>query len=78
MANKIKKLLKKIGEKDRRRLMELIEKLAVNETKGLDIIKVVNTDFYRLKSGKFRIIYHIENKEAVIDGVKLRNEKTYK
>jgi len=37
------------------------------------ILKLKDTDFYKLKSGRFRVIYRKENKEMIIDGIKLRN-----
>lgn len=76
--DKIEKLLRKIGQKDRQRIFKLIEALLENRLAGLDTIKISNSDFYRLKSGSFRIIFHYENDEVIIDAVRLRNEKTYK
>jgi len=77
--DRIEKLLRKISQKDRQRISKLNEALIKGETTGLDIIKIVNSDFYRLRSGNFRIIFHYdETGEAVIDAIKLRNENTYK
>lgn len=75
--DKIQKLLMKISRDDRSRLLETIEKLLSGDKK-LDIKKIKNTDFYRVRSGKFRIIYHKEKAEIIIDSIKMRNEKTYK
>jgi len=75
--NKIEKLLKKISLKDRQRLLSIIEKLLKNP-KGLNIKKIKGSDFFRLRSGKFRIIFHYENKEIIIDSIKMRDESTYK
>jgi len=76
--DKIEKLFRKISKKQREYLLSIIEKLLSNNKKGLDIKKLKNTDFYRLRSGRFRIIYHKENEENIIDGVRLRDENTYK
>jgi mRNA-degrading endonuclease RelE of RelBE toxin-antitoxin system len=76
--DKIKKLFEKIAERDRKILKEVVIKLISGDEKGLDIIKVKDSDFYRLKKGNFRIIFHYENKIIVIDSIKIRNEKTYK
>lgn len=76
--DKIEKLLRKISKKQREYLLRIIEKLLSDNKKGLDIKKLKNTDFYRLRSGRFRIIFHKENKEIIIDGIKLRDENTYK
>lgn len=75
--NKIEKLLRKISKKDRERLLEILEKL-VEGDKTLRFEKIKNTDFYKLHSGKFRIIFHKEKGQIVIDGIKLRDENTYK
>lgn len=75
--NEIEKLLRKISSKDRERLLEIVEKL-VKGDKALKFEKIKNTDFYRIRSGKFRIIFHKENSEFIIDGIKMRNEGTYK
>lgn len=75
--NKIKKLLRKISKNDRDRLRDLLAGI-VNGDKKIKTVKIKNTDFFRVRFGKFRIIFHHENKEVIIDSVKLRNEKTYK
>ncbi|MBU3964433.1 hypothetical protein KJ562_01740 [Patescibacteria group bacterium] len=74
----IEKLLKKINKQDRQRLLEFIEKLIQGEGKGLNIRKVTDSDFYRSRSGRFRIIFHYENKEIIIDSIKLRDKNTYR
>ena len=76
--DKIEKLLRKISKKQRENLFSIIEKLLSGEDKKLDIKKLKGTDFYRLRSERFRIIYHKENKEIIIDAIKLRNDNTYK
>ena len=75
--DKIEKLLKKISKKQREKLFAIITKLLSGDKKGLNIKKLKGTDFYRLKSGRFRIIYHKE-KDIVIDSIRLRDENTYK
>lgn len=76
--DKIEKLLRKICEKERILLKEAIKSLITGETKGMNIIKIKDTDFFRIKKGKFRIIFHYNNDNVIIDSVKLRNENTYK
>jgi mRNA-degrading endonuclease RelE of RelBE toxin-antitoxin system len=78
MADDIEKLFRKISRHDRTMILDIIEKLISGDKKELNIVKVKNTDFYRVKKGNFRILYHFEKKEVVIDSIKLRNEKTYK
>ncbi|MDD3386708.1 MAG: hypothetical protein PHX92_02155 [Candidatus Pacebacteria bacterium] len=76
--DKIEKLFRKISKDEIRLLKELINNLILKKTKGMDIIKIEDTDFFRLKKRKFRIIFHYNNKDIIIDSIKLRNEKTYK
>lgn len=76
--DKIKKLFKKIKKEERKLLKESIIKLIFGETKNLNIEKIKNTNFLRLKKGRFRIIFHYQQEKAVIDSIKIRNEKTYK
>jgi mRNA-degrading endonuclease RelE of RelBE toxin-antitoxin system len=75
--DKIEKLLRKISPSERQRLFKLMKSL-ISGSKNLNVSKVTNTDFFRLKSGKFRIIFHYENKEVIIDAIKLRDKNTYK
>ena len=75
---KIEKLFKKINKRDRERLLVLTEKLISKNTERLNIKKITDSDLYRLRSGKFRIIFHHEKEKIIIDSIKLRTEKTYR
>ena len=76
--DKIEKLLRKISKKDRTALQFLIEEL-LGGGKNLNTKKLQDSDFYRLRKGKFRIIFHYNRKkEIIIDSIKLRRENTYK
>ena len=74
---KIEKLLRKISKKDREKLLGLLDNI-LNVDKKIKAIKIKNTDFFRVRYGNFRIIYHKQNKEIIIDSIKLRSKKTYK
>lgn len=76
----IEKLLQKISKKDRERLLFAIETLIKKNGQVAHVGKIKNTDFYRLKSGHFRIVFHYESKtrEIIIDSIRLRNDNTYK
>ena len=78
--DKIEKLLRKISQKNREQLLVIISKLLAGQKNSLDIKKLQSTDFYRFRSGRFRIIFHYEgrSKEIIIDSIKLRDENTYK
>lgn len=76
---KIEKLLKKISREDRERLLKIIERLLNKNKKGLQIKKVKDTDFFRLRSGRFRIIFHYDKSDnVIIDSIQLRDGNTYK
>lgn len=75
--NKIEKLLLKISKKDRIGLLDALEAV-ISGGGNLKIVKVKNTDFFRVRFKKFRIIFHKNNGEIVVDSIKLRNENTYK
>jgi mRNA-degrading endonuclease RelE of RelBE toxin-antitoxin system len=74
----IEKLFRKISANERALLSAISKKLENGETTGLNIKKLFNSDFYRLRKGIFRIIFHYENKTAIIDSIRIKNEKTYR
>ncbi|MFH1413143.1 MAG: hypothetical protein ABIG10_03925 [bacterium] len=76
--DKIEKILRKISKKHREKLFQIIDKLLNGEKKGLNIKKLKDSDFCILRLGRFRIIFHREGKEIIIDSIKLRDENTYK
>lgn len=76
--DKAEKLFRKISKKDRERLYNLIEKLMINDG-SLNIIKLKGSDFYRIRQGNFRVIFHYNSrKEIIVDSIRLRQENTYK
>lgn len=76
--DRIEKFFRKVSKKDNFLLEKLISSLLDGEIKDLDIKKLTDSDFYRLRKNRFRIIFHYEKKEIIIDSVKLRDDKTYK
>ena len=76
--DKIKKLFKKISHKEREKLLDIVKQLKSKNNSNLKTIKIVGTDFYRIRIGKFRIIFHYEDKKVKIDSIKLRDKDTYK
>ncbi len=76
--DKIKKLLQKISKKDRKILESIMAGLIFGDTSLFKVVKVKDTDFFRVRKGNFRIIFHYENKNIIIDDVRLRNDNTYK
>ena len=76
--DKLEKLLRKISEKERKLLKETINKLIIGKVEEMDIKKIKGTDFLRLRKGRFRIIFHYDKNNVIIDSVKIRNENTYR
>lgn len=74
----IEKLFRKISPSECALLSDIAKKLATGKTAGFQIKKLSGSDFYRLRKGVFRIIFHYENKIPIIDSIRLKNEKTYK
>ncbi len=80
IMNEIEKLFGKISGKDRILLQNIISDL-LNNKNSLNINKLKDSDFYRLRKGKFRIIFHYNSnskKEIIIDSIRMRRENTYK
>ncbi len=74
----IEKLFRKISIRERTLLSRVLEKLVSGEVVGLSVKKLAGSDFYRLRKGIFRIIFHYEGKVPIVDSVRLKNEGTYK
>lgn len=75
--DRIEKLFAKISKKDRNELLQLLQAISRNEA-TLKIVKIKNTDFFRVRSGRYRIIFHKDKAENVIDSIRLRDDNTYK
>ncbi len=75
----IEKLFRRVDLKERLRLEQAIARIVRGDLRGFLAIKIVGTEFYRLRVGRFRIIFHRDlQKGYLIDNVRLRNENTYK
>jgi mRNA-degrading endonuclease RelE of RelBE toxin-antitoxin system len=76
--DKIEKLFRKITKKERMMLSQVLAKLIANETAGLNIKKIQSSEYYRLRIGSFRIIFHTVGSGVIIDDIRLKNKSTYK
>ena len=78
--DRLQKLLRKISQRDRERLLGVLALLKQGALEGSDIIKLSGASYYRLRSGRFRIIFHREARtdKIIIDSAKMRDEHTYK
>jgi len=76
--NAKEKLFKKISQKDRKMLRDILA-LLLEKKPVLNVKKLEGGDFYRLRKGNFRIIFHYtKSNDVEIDSIRLRDEKTYK
>ncbi len=77
--DKIAKLLKKLSQKERERLEEVLTLLLSKDTSSLDIKKLKGVeDIYRVRAGELRVIFQKQGKEIRILEISRRDESTYK
>lgn len=76
--NDIEKLLRRVSPHDKIILLETLHALECGETEKFRIEKLSGNDFYKMRKGNFRFVFHYENEAIVVDTVRLRNEKTYR
>ena len=77
VANKAKRQIDKIS--DRKIITDIYEAMEQLENwpdvRGVK--SLVNRNDYRLRVGRYRVLFFVENEAIVITEVKIRNEKTY-
>ena len=77
--DKIEKALKRLSEKERRSLKQILQQLTVRDYKGLNVQKLRGReDVFRVRKGNLRIIYRIKNGDISVLKIERRSEKTYK
>ena len=76
--NDIEKLLRKVHPHDKVVLVETLRALRHGELERFRVEKMSGSDFYKVRKGNFRFVFHYENRAIVIDTIRLRNEKTYR
>ncbi|MEK7515819.1 MAG: hypothetical protein AAB555_02750 [Patescibacteria group bacterium] len=76
--NDIEKLLHKVHPHDKIVLLAILHALRHGELEGLRAEKMSGSDFYKMRKGNFRFVFHYEGNAIVVDTVRLRNEKTYR
>lgn len=76
----IEKILRKLNDRERRWVREILKKLQARRFDGLDVKKLKGRgDIFRARKGDVRIIYRVsEEKELFILAIERRSEKTYK
>ena len=79
MVDKITKALNKFTQKEKELVKILLLKINRNSLEGLDLKKLKGrNDIYRVRKGKIRIIYKVEEKQVFLLAIERRNENTYK
>lgn len=81
VPDNVVKRLRKLPRQDREALFAAIEGLIVEpRPDGSVRLKVKDLGEYRLRVGRYRVFYDIDDKQRAffILAIKLRNEKTYK
>lgn len=75
----IEKILRKLNDRERRWVREILKKLQARRFDGLDVKKLKGrSDIFRARKGDVRIIYRVsEEKELFILAIERRSEKTY-
>ncbi len=77
--DKIAKTLKKLTEKERRKIKEILAQLQAGSFKNLNAKKLKGRDdIYRIRKGGLRIIYRMIGEDIFILDVERRSEKTYR
>lgn len=79
MSDKIQKFLRKLSDKQRQEVEQLIKRIVVGEVAGLDMKKLRGgRDVYRIRKGDVRIIYQMSYGEARILAIERRSDTTYR
>ena len=66
-SKQVKKLIEKQDRKTKQRFKEVFQKLAQNPYgENIDTKKMSNSNFFRLRIGKYRFLYYIDGEEMVI------------
>lgn len=76
--DRINKALKSIPRKYADTLADIIENIKNDKTTGLDVKKLRGySNIFRVRVGKYRILYKMEAKNIEILDISKRNENTY-
>ncbi len=77
--DKIKKVIKKLTEKEKKVTKNIFKKIEKGIFNNLDIKKLKGySDIFRVRKGGIRIIFRKTNKGIFIISIERRREKTYK
>ena len=79
MVDRIEKTLLKIPDKDRRRILSLLERIQTGRMDMLDLKKLKGLEhIYRVRKGSYRIIFSMKNRDSIaILAIERRSDVTY-
>jgi len=77
--DKIEKLFRTLSKAEAIKLLNIINLIETNRLTTLKVVKIKSTNLYRVRQGRFRMIF-IKRKDSlpIVVSVTRRNEKTYK
>jgi mRNA-degrading endonuclease RelE of RelBE toxin-antitoxin system len=79
MADSVSKFLKLLSKKDKMMLIEIIENILQNNIDTYDLKRLVGVkDIYRIRKGKYRIIFKKTSDTTHILEIERRSESTYR
>ena len=77
--DKIQKALAKLPREHRQNFDALMVKLMARDFLGLNMVKMKGQkDIYRVKHGRLRVIFRMNQQGLFVMGASLRSEKTYR
>jgi len=79
MSDKITKSLQKLTKTEQQQVKLLLTKIKNDDLLGLNIVKLKSrNDIFRVRKGRFRIIFRKATHEIEILAIERRSEKTYR
>ena len=73
------KLLSKIPRKDRIAIQDTIAMIVLRIFENLDIKKLKgHKDLFRVRVGRYRVVYFDDGKDVMVRFIAIRNESTYR
>ncbi len=77
--DKIEKALNKLSDKERKSIKIILNQLFAGRFHGFDIKKLKGrNDIFRLRKGRIRIIYRVDNKDDIyLLSIERRSDTTY-
>ena len=76
--DKIEKALRKLTPKERQLFTQLLQLIQQRQFAGLDMKRLVgHDDIYRVRKGKYRIIFRVDGDRVFILALERRSDQTY-